>query len=183
MAEATSYRFRTAVGGFHKGDVCAYISKMSSQHRAETAELQQELDRLQQENESLRTQAASVEASLHDLRDDSAETVEVEVSEFPENITDLELTAYRRAEAAERLAHQRAKQLYEDMQSIYVQAGTQLRTVSGAAGKAMDSIEEAMHAVKAALEDTQKSVKRAQQSLEDMGALVPDPAEGLEGEA
>lgn len=180
MAETTSYRFRTAVGGFHKGDVCAYITKMSSQHREETAELQQELERLQKENEALLNQAASVEAELQVLRSDEAELPEAEVSEIPENITDLELTAYRRAEAAERLAHQRAKRLYEDMQNIYVQAGSQLRTVSGAAGKAMGTIEEAMHAIKTALEDTQTSAESAQQALEDMGALVPDPAEGLE---
>ena len=34
----TTYTFRTALGGFHKGDVTAYIEKVASQHRSELLE-------------------------------------------------------------------------------------------------------------------------------------------------
>lgn len=184
MAEANSHRFRTAVGGFHKGDVSTYIAKIAGEHRAETAELQQQLEALQKENDTLRTQMAQAEAQLAkalgdtQAEDGSAKRTEEAIS--PETITDLELGAYRRAEAAERLAHQRAKRLYADMQDIYDNAAAQLHTVSGAAGTALGAIEDAVHSVRAALEGTQNAAKNAQESLEDLGALVPDPAEGLE---
>lgn len=183
MAETKSHRFRTAMGGFHKGDVCAYITKISGEHRAETEALTQELENLRQENEALRAKAAAAEAELLSLREGDPETAEPAPVPPPENITEMELEAYRRAEAAERLAHQRAKRLYADMQDIYTKAEAQLHTVSGAAGTAMDAIEEAMHTMKTALEDTKTAARSAQKSLEEMGALVPDPAEGLEADA
>lgn len=186
MAEANSQRFRTAVGGFHKGDVSAYITKIAGEHRAETEELRQQLEALQKENDTLRTQMAQAEAQLEKALDgvhtEDGAAAHTEEAITSESITDLELGAYRRAEAAERLAHQRAKRLYEDMQGIYDNSAAQLRTISGATGKALGVIEEAMLAIKTALMDTQDTAKKAQKALEDMGALVPDPAEGLEAE-
>ena len=54
MPEPTSYAFRTVVGGFHKGDVSAYIAKTAAEHQAQIAALQNQLESLQLENEQLR---------------------------------------------------------------------------------------------------------------------------------
>ena len=55
MAEST-YRFRTSLRGFHKGDVTAYIEKTASLHRSEMLEREQKICALQEENRSLQQQ-------------------------------------------------------------------------------------------------------------------------------
>lgn len=184
MAEEYSHRFRTAVGGFHKGDVSAYIAKISGLHRAELSELQQALTSAQQENEILREQLAAMqtepETPSYTSTADS-ETAEAELCACaPETLKELELEAYRRAEKAERLAYQRAGRLYEDMQDIYDASGTQLRNISGAAAQAMDAVETALQTLKDALEHTQDTAKQSAETLDAMGATIPDPAEELE---
>lgn len=129
MAEAASYRFRTAVGGFHKGDVSAYIKQTAGAHQAECAQLKQALSDAQQENETLRASLAELQAQLDAVHEPSDEDREERAAQEPdtsEHITELELGAYRRAEAAERLAYQRAGRLYADMQRIHDSALAQL---------------------------------------------------------
>ena len=184
MAEPAFYRFRTAVGGFHKGDVSAYIEKTASAHQAELAQLEQALTAAQQENENLRASLTDLQAKLdaiHEASDSIQEepAVAVELS-TPEHVTELELHAYRRAEAAERLAYQRAGRLYADMQHIHDSASAQLQQVSQDAGQAMEAMDAALVRIKSALERTQQESRQAAEALEAMGALLPDPAEGLE---
>lgn len=173
---ADDYRFRTAVGGFHKGDVSAYIAAIASKHKAELSKLEQALTAAEQENAQLRQQLAAAEAA-------QLEVPTVEAEALPctsEHITELELDAYRRAEAAERLAYQRAKRLYEDMQDICSDSTTRLHDVSAASQEAIDTIHNAIHKLTDSLESTQNTAKQAAEFLDAMGALVPDPAEGLE---
>lgn len=184
MAEEYSHRFRTAVGGFHKGDVSAYITKTASQHRAELSEWEQALAAAQQENETLREQLAALQAELESIRyapDSEPEPADTDICAcMPEQLKELELEAYRRAEAAERLAYQRAGRLYEDMQDIYDASGVQLRDVSDAAAHAMDAVEAALQTLKISLESTQRAARDSAETLDAMGAMIPDPAEGLE---
>lgn len=133
-------RFRTAWSGFNRQDVTEYLSRMSVTHREAMTELNNEVLRLEKENEELRCGGADVtyvraleernaeleeklcqlEARLAEIsagqernadavrEPEKAETVTVE------NAADLmqkELEAYRRAEAVERRANQRARQL------------------------------------------------------------------------
>lgn len=184
MAEEYSHRFRTAVCGFHKGDVSAYITKIATRHQAELSGLEKELTDMQQENETLREQLSALQAELETLQGVPEAEPEQTAPEphvcMPENINELELAAYRRAEAAERLAYQRAGRLYEDLQNIYDISAVQLRSVSDATEQAMETVESAMHTLKTSLEDTQRTAKESAEALDAMGALVPDPAEGLE---
>ena len=54
MPENT-YSFRTALGGFHRGDVSEYIASAAAAHQARIDELQEQIQRLERENESLRS--------------------------------------------------------------------------------------------------------------------------------
>ena len=55
MAESI-YKFRTALSGFHKGDVTAYIEMTAAQHRSELLDMEAELTALREENRSLQQQ-------------------------------------------------------------------------------------------------------------------------------
>ena len=55
MADS-SRPFRTAMGGFHKGDVVGYIERTAAQHRSELLSRDQIIQELQEENRSLQQQ-------------------------------------------------------------------------------------------------------------------------------
>lgn len=180
MAETTVHRFRTAMGGFHKGDVSAYITKTAAQHRKEIAALEEQLAQEQEENEALREQLAELQTEAESPREEPPAEAPAPDAVPEAAIEKHELDAYRRAEAAERLAHQRAGRLYADMQHIYEKSGGQLQVVSQAAKDAMEALDSAMDNLMSTLEKTRLEAKASTQELEAMGALVPDPAEGLE---
>ena len=50
------YQFRTALSGFHKGDVTAYIEKTALEHRSALLEQERIITELQKENRSLQQQ-------------------------------------------------------------------------------------------------------------------------------
>ena len=56
-AGATVVRFRTALAGFHKGDVTEYISQNARTNREMINNLNQQIQDLQRENDQLRSNA------------------------------------------------------------------------------------------------------------------------------
>lgn len=109
MADST-YRFRSALGGFHKGDVLGHIEKLASQHRSEILEYEKTVAQLREENLSLQQQ-------LNLLM--MATPVAAPAPEAPaEDLMSKELQAYRRAEAVERNATRRAKKLHQQLDDM-----------------------------------------------------------------
>lgn len=190
MTEIDSYSFRTAVGGFHKGDVSTYIAKTAVAHRSELAKMQQTLDALREENETLREENETLQQQFMQYQEASAAgSTGVENAEpipgLPQqaprtSLEEQELRAYRRAEAAERLACQRAKKLYLDMQSICDASARQIRGIDTTAQAAIDAIGQQLQLVRDTLEQVQSSIHTSADTLQTMGNLIPDPAEGLE---
>ena len=86
------YQFRSALNGFHRGDVVAYLQNLMESHRTACLALQTELDRTKAELDTLQERCRKAEANGQ--------------SE-PEPLQQQELEAYRRAEAAERTAQAR----------------------------------------------------------------------------
>ena len=78
--EAVIEKFRTALAGFHRGDVLDYMEKLSAQHRSQLAsveeelrqskarekELEEELESLRQAHGSVSAEEAKVRASLEE---------------------------------------------------------------------------------------------------------------------
>lgn len=172
MAQSSPHAFRTAVGGFHKGDVSAYITKTAAAHQAEVAALQDQLINLQAENDRLREQL---------IQQPEAEPAPA-AEQAPEELSlrDQELAAYRRAEAAERLASQRAKKLYDDMQRICDRSARQLDETDAGTQAAMDAIGAQLLAIRSAAEALYTGIRTSSEELRAMSQMVPDPAEGLE---
>ncbi len=170
MSESNPYLFRTAVGGFHKGDVSSYIAKTAAAHSAQVAELEARLEALEQENQELWLRL-SENPPVPEMEPAPAADASLEAQE---------LTAYRRAEAAERLACQRAKKLYTDMQHICDSAQQQLDSADAASKAAMSAMETQLNAIRETVSGLYRDIRSNAQALRAMGQMVPDPAEGLE---
>lgn len=176
-------KFRSSLGGFHRGDVANYIESLSMQHAAAMKEKSGQIDALQAELLAARQKLEEAEAekrALHDQLDDALaaleaatapaedeaeDETEAEVEEAPD-YPKLELEAYRRAEATERLATQRAQQLkrelvdfLENTTARYQQTGEDIAALA---------------------EDLKSGLKRLEENLSELDLLFGETAEHLE---
>ena len=176
-------KIRSSLGGFHRGDVANYIESLSMQHAAAMKEKSGQIDALQaellaarqklqeaeEEKRSLQDQLddalAALEAATAPAEDEAEDETEAEVEEAPD-YPKLELEAYRRAEATERLATQRAQQLkrelvdfLENTTARYQQTGEDIAALA---------------------EDLKSGLKRLEENLSELDLLFGETAEHLE---
>ena len=93
-----------------------------------------------------------------------------------------ELAAYRRAEAVERLANQRARKLYADMQEICDNSMQEFQDSSDVTRSAADSISRQLDVIRASVESVFASLGASSEKLRAAAQFSPDPAESLEEE-
>lgn len=106
-------KFRTQLGGFHRGDVANYIEKTAREHQLELQKMQEDCAKLTAERDILKKALEDVKAQLEAALEGR------ELPEIPEGDPEtLELAAYRRAEAAERKAAERIRRQTEKMDGI-----------------------------------------------------------------
>ncbi len=189
-------KFRGSLGGFNRTDVADYIEKLCLTHAAELKERSRRAEELQTQLEETRAQLRETEADRDRLQDqlqeardqlqeaqdaleaatapepepeEPEEPEESEVAEAPEEAPDypsLELEAYRRAEATERLAARRAEQLSRQMQEFvahisqrYAETGEEIAALS---------------------EDMRSDLQRLQDSLSDLESLFTETTDHFE---
>ena len=123
MADS-SYPFRSALGGFHKGDVTGYIEKTASLHRSELLQREQMIRTLQEENRSLQQQLNLLMMTMPVTTPAPAPEPKMEVVSAPTTaeLEAMELQAYRRAEAVERNANNRARKLCQQVENVCEEA-------------------------------------------------------------
>ena len=154
-------RFRSAMGGFHKGDVSQYVVKLHEEHAAALAELEKKCAALEQENENLR-QAVELDRLMEleaqnqtlaqQVQELEAKVGALSVTGDPE-IQAKELEAYRRAEAMERRASQRYQQVRGQVEEI---SDAMVRELSGT----VDSAKTALDAIGSQLELLQNASRQ-----------------------
>ena len=186
-------KFRGSLGGFNRTDVADYIEKLCLTHAAELKERSRRAEELQTQLEETRAQLWETEADRDRLQDqlqeardqlqeahdaleaatapepEPEEPEEPEEVEAPEEAPDypsLELEAYRRAEATERLAARRAEQLSRQMQEFvahisqrYAETGEEIAALS---------------------EDMRNDLQRLQDSLSDLESLFTETTDHFE---
>ena len=121
--------FRSALGGFNRGDVVRYIEYMNNQHKSEIEQLNTQLQTAQEalrqansaSNEELAAKLEAAEARCAEL--------EAQLGQTPIVAGD-ELEAYRRAERAERLARDRAGQIYAQANGTLAEVTTKVEAIS-----------------------------------------------------
>ena len=146
---AETHRFRSALGGFNREDVVHYIEYLNTKHTAQVNQLTSEVEFLRQQLE--RAQAASpVEAA-----------VEAPAEPAIQNFTEAELEAYRRAEATERNARERAEQIYRQATGTLADATALVDDAAAQLGAMADSVKEQLAQLQSAIETSKASLKDA----------------------
>lgn len=137
-------KFRSAFSGFNRVDVVNYIERSASEH-------QRALRCLQAENTELSGQLSAVRAELSAGRETPAPSAPEPSEAAPvqkENWDEMELAAYRRAEAAERSARARVQKLSEETDAILADAARRF----GRSGQDVRNLTEELAATSARLD-------------------------------
>ena len=126
---AAVQNFRSALGGFNRQDVVSYIEYIHNKHNSEL--------------EQLRTQLQTAQEALDKTANDSEllaklEAAEARCAELEAQLaaggqiiaSDSELETYRRAERAERLARDRASQIYAQANAALADATVKVEAIS-----------------------------------------------------
>ena len=171
MKQETGYRFRTAVGGFHKGDVSKYISDTTKAYKQELETLTQQITQLEEDNRTLREQLLVQESEVEEEVIPEAPVPEYSL---------LELEAYRRAEAAERLANLRTKKLYMLLEGICRETDKEFNDAATVITQTAQSVMAQAAILDEACNKLKEQLAASCKQLQSMDAMVPDPSEGLE---
>ena len=125
--------FRSALGGFNREDVVRYIEYINNKHNSEIAQLNTQLQTAREslaqakaeDNGELKAQLEAAQVRCAELEARLAQGGQ----EMPVKTGD-ELEAYRRAERAERLARDRAAQIYTQANAALADATVKVEAVS-----------------------------------------------------
>ena len=177
MADNASH-FRNALGGFHKGDVIAYIEKTATQHRFELLEREQTIAALREENHTLQQQLnlLMMATPVAPVAPAAAEPVAAPEPAPIENadLMSLELQAYRRAEAVERNASNRARKLYQQLESVCEDTLDEFQLTDSAVKNTIElmlqqanSLEQAYQTLSAALQASREKLAAMNDFLSD----------------
>lgn len=99
-------KFRTAVKGFHRGDVVQFIRSLTAEHERQLRLLREENERLKARVDALTQENAALKAAP------------APQAQPQPDVTQQELAAYRRAEQAERSARERAGRTVGQMREL-----------------------------------------------------------------
>jgi len=149
-------QFRSAFNGFNRQDVVQYIEYMTNKHKAQLEQLNTQLQNARQE---LAQVAPAQDQQLKEQLDAAlarCAALEAQLAESGTPVaassTSDELEAYRRAERTERLAQERAAQIYAQANAVLADASSKLdAAVSGMTGF-MDEVSQKLSASKQELQ-------------------------------
>lgn len=177
---AENHQFRNSLNGFNKEDVVRYLDYLNAKHDSECNQLKSEIQSLKKELSAL-----SIQISQAALASESANEVNKRYSDLeaenqrllsaleeakktrpaPAIDSSLELEAYRRAERAERLAQERAAQLYQQAHGI-------IADITAKADEAVANIAHASDVFNTQLSELQDTVTSNKQSLQSAAAAL-----------
>lgn len=160
--------FRSALGGFNREDVVRYIEYLNHQHNSQLEQLNTQLQTAQAA--LARAKAAPQADSDLQAKLDAAlarcQELEAQLADQGQSAPVLsgdELEAYRRAERAERLARDRAAQLYAQANAVLADATVRVE----AASDSLTSISQQLS------EQLQQSRQSLQEATAAMYAIRP----------
>ena len=159
--------FRAALGGFNRQDVVSYIEYLNTQHNAQIAQLNTQLQNAQEALAKAQSVPANDEL-LAQLEAAQARCAELEALLAGEGnapvLSGSELEAYRRAERVERIAKERASQIYNKANAVLADATTKIASAS-----------DGMKAVAAQVtEQLQTAEQQLQDAVAAMYAIRPE---------
>lgn len=198
FSETTVVRFRSALGGFHKGDVTNYISQTVSAYRDTVRKLTDQIKELEEENADLRNAAADgaylaeleekaqqlialqeengllknrVHQLEYKLEEADAQLTVAEPEE--ENLQEKELEAYRRAEAMERRVNQRTHQMTLQLDKISDDAAHQFQTAIESVKTVLAGIEDYLETLRNTSENLDTAMAEGLERLQSTVVFLP----------
>ena len=181
MAQQT---FRSALNGFHREDVVRYIEFLNAQHAAEITQLNSELaflrSKAEQEvpaptetacgdNSELIEQQAARIRELFDRCKEQEQEIEKLKADLEQAAgkpsMEEELETYRRAERIERMARERAEQMYNQANAVLADAAVKADETAALIAQMSDN-------VMGQLNELQAAVAGSSQSLRDTAAAL-----------
>ena len=173
------YHFRSALGGFHKGDVTGYIEKTAAQHRSELLELEATIVALQDENRSLQQQLNLLMMATPAAAPAPAPIAVPEPAPAPvpvaTNAAELltaELQAYRRAETVERNAAQRARNVYHQLENVCEDALDKFQSTDSTVKQTIELMLEQANTLEQAYQALSAALNGSREKLASMNELL-----------
>lgn len=166
---ASVKNFRTSLAGFNKDDVVRYIEYINNKHSSELEQLKTQLKNTKDalakaDNTELKAKLEAAEARCAELEIFEARCAELEAqlaAGTPAPAAPApgdELEAYRRAERAERLARERASQIYAQANAVLADATVKVEAISDSMGDLYQQFNEKMQDGKNQLQDAVASL-------------------------
>lgn len=145
--------FRSALNGFNRQDVVNYIEYLNNQHSAQIEQLNTQLqtalsNAAPAQDEDLRAQLDAALARCAELEQ------QLSSPDAPSDCKDQELEAYRRAERAERLARDRAQQIYTQANAALADATSKAEAAADQIGTQLQTCQDTLLAVKENFQQT-----------------------------
>lgn len=191
--------FRSSLHGFNRQDVANYLEYLNNRHAAQVnqlntdlealrrqaeapaedpqrtalearcRELEQQLEAARQERDEALAQREAAEQKLASARQDREEALLRSCGEKLE--ANRELEAYRRAERTERMARERAEQVYSETGTVLTQASNRieaaLRQMTGISQQVtgqLDTLQTAIDSSRLALQDAAQTIDKLKPS-------------------
>ena len=153
---AVAQHFRSAFNGFNREDVVHYIEYLNNQHNSQleqlNTQLQTALEKAASEGSSdLQSQLDAALARCAELEQALAQK-EQETSTAL-TTTEEELEAYRRAERTERMARERAEQIYTQANAVLADATLKAENAAAQISAVTDQISEQLQQTKNSFQD------------------------------
>ena len=160
--------FRTALGGFNREDVVRYIEYMSNQHCSQIEQLNTQLQ-LAKSELAKNGNAAELAAKLEAAEARCAQ-LEAQLAEggAPQG---TELEAYRRAERTERIARERAAQIYAQANGVLADATQKVDAAATQIGEIADQINAQLQGYQASINSGKALLLEA---VSAMSAIRPE---------
>ena len=133
--------FRSAFRGFNRQDVVNYIEYINNTHNAQVEQLNNQLQAAlaQPTDEEMKARLEAAEARIAELEATLAEQDRAVLSDSA-SCTEQELEAYRRAERVERVAKERAEQIYAQANGVLAEATLKAESASAHIGAIADQV-------------------------------------------
>lgn len=191
--------FRSSLHGFNRQDVASYLEYLNNRHAAQVnqlntdlealrrqteapaedpqrtalearcRELEQQLETARKERDEALAQKEAAEQKLASARQDREEALLRSCGEKLE--ANRELEAYRRAERTERMARERAEQVYSETGAVLTQASNRieaaLRQMTGISQQVtgqLDTLQTAIASSRLALQDAAQTIDKLKPS-------------------
>jgi uncharacterized coiled-coil protein SlyX len=133
--------FRSAFRGFNRQDVVNYIEYINNTHNAQVEQLNNQLQAAlaRPTDEEMKAKLEAAEARIAELEETLAQQDRAVLSDGA-NCTEQELEAYRRAERVERVAKERAEQIYAQANGVLAEATLKAESASAHIGAIADQV-------------------------------------------